>query len=176
MLRKILFLDRDGTLMVDVGYPRDPAMVTLLPGAAEGVATLAAAGFWPVVVSNQSGLGRGLITPTEALAVHARFANLMEQQSGWRLPMYYCPHAPEEGCRCRKPGTGMLNQAMIEHRGEAAIMIGDKPSDVATGRAVGAFTVLLSDQGEADLVQPTWSGLATKILNAMKSHTRRESA
>src|SRR5262249_49479870 len=103
----MLFLDRDGTLMADVGYPKDPADVRLLPRAAEAVREMVSLGFVPAVVSNQSGLARGFITQEQATAVHERFVSLFEAKSGVRLPCYYCPHGPDDGCDCRKPMPGL---------------------------------------------------------------------
>src|SRR5262245_5522721 len=94
--RKLLLLDRDGTLMTDSGSPHDPAAVDLVPGAAAAVKALAGYGFTPVVVSNQSGVGRGLITREQAYAVHRRFIDLFRDATGLTLPAYYCPHAPED--------------------------------------------------------------------------------
>ncbi|MFO0848578.1 MAG: HAD family hydrolase [Gemmataceae bacterium] len=135
----LLFLDRDGTLMTDVGYPNDPAQVRLLPGAAEAVRHLADRGFVPAVVSNQSGLARGLITPDQATAVHDRFVELFREASGLTLPCYYCPHGPDDGCDCRKPAPGLLLRAARElgMLGRPGVMVGDKPSDADAGRAAG---------------------------------------
>jgi len=134
------FLDRDGTLLVDVGYPRDPEQVTWLPGAVESVRQFVAWGFQPVVVSNQSGVGRGWIQATEAAAVHSRFAEMCQAALGEPLPSWYCYHDPEAGCDCRKPAPGLLEQAAL-HFGwpidYQSIMIGDKTSDVLAGFAAG---------------------------------------
>jgi D-glycero-D-manno-heptose 1,7-bisphosphate phosphatase len=142
--RAILFLDRDGTLMEDVGYPNDPAQVRLLPGAAEAIRRLADAGFVPVVVSNQSGLARGLITPEQADAVHRRFVEVFRVSTGLTLPCYYCPHGPDDGCDCRKPAPGLLLRAVneLELAGLPGIMVGDKPSDVKAGQAAGCAGLL----------------------------------
>jgi D-glycero-D-manno-heptose 1,7-bisphosphate phosphatase len=144
--RALLFLDRDGTLMEDVGYPNDPTQVRLIPGAADAVRELASLGFVPVVVSNQSGLARGLITPEQADAVHRRFVELFEAASGVRLPCYYCPHGPDDGCDCRKPLPGLLLRAASDHgmTGMPGVMIGDKPADVETGFRAGYHTVWLA--------------------------------
>jgi D-glycero-D-manno-heptose 1,7-bisphosphate phosphatase len=141
--RNLLLLDRDGTLMTDTGYPSDPATVTLVPGAAAAVRQLADAGFRPVVVSNQSGVGRGKVTGEQAFAVHRRFIDLFRDATGLTLPAYYCYHAPADGCGCRKPLPGLLRRAAVEWAGVPAVMVGDKPSDVAAGAAVGAATVWL---------------------------------
>ena len=93
-----LFLDRDVTLIRDTVYPRDPATVELLPGAAEAVRDLARRGFTVAVVSNQSGVARGFITPAEAAAVDARFVKLFAAASGVTLKCWYCFHGPDDGC------------------------------------------------------------------------------
>lgn len=162
--RAVLFLDRDGTLMEDVGYPSDPAQVRLIPGAAEAVRELAAAGFVPVVVSNQSGLARGLITPEQATAVHERFVTLFEAASGIRLSCYYCPHGPADGCDCRKPLPGLLHRAAAELglTGRPGVMVGDKAADVEAGQAAGyvgiRFTGDWDAVGEEILILQTAGG------------------
>jgi D-glycero-D-manno-heptose 1,7-bisphosphate phosphatase len=143
--RAILFLDRDGTLIEDVGYPNDPAQVRLISGAANAVRELAAAGFVPVVVSNQSGIARGKITPDQARAVHDRFVELFETASGLRLPCYYCPHGPDDGCDCRKPQPGMLRMAATELglTDKPGLLVGDKTSDVDAAHAAGYDAVMM---------------------------------
>jgi D-glycero-D-manno-heptose 1,7-bisphosphate phosphatase len=135
----LLLLDRDGTLMEDVGYPNNPDDVRLIPGAGEAIRHLAEAGFVPAVVSNQSGLARGLITPEQADAVHSRFVALFADVSGITLPAFYCPHGPDEDCDCRKPKTGLLKRAAeaLGMTGAPGVMIGDKRSDVEAGEAMG---------------------------------------
>ena len=93
-----MFFDRDGTLIDDVGYPRDPARVRLVDGAAEALTRLRQAGFRLVVVSNQSGVGRGLVTEDEARSVHERFVSEIERHGVRLADVRYCPHAPEAGC------------------------------------------------------------------------------
>ncbi len=139
-----LFLDRDGTLIVDVGYPRDPARVTLLPGAAAALAALAPHAAL-VIVSNQSGLARGRITPAEAAAVHARVVDLLAAAGVPIAGSFYCPHGPDDGCRCRKPAAGLLlaAAAALDLDLASSIVVGDKPSDVAAGRAAGCAVGLL---------------------------------
>jgi D-glycero-D-manno-heptose 1,7-bisphosphate phosphatase len=144
--RVAVFLDRDGTLIEDAGYPRDPALVRLLPGAAKSLRALAASGLVLVVVSNQSGVGRGLVTSGEAAAVRERFEECL-RAGGVRLhASYYCPHAPWEGCPCRKPSPGMLLRA-AEDLGidlGRSFLVGDKTSDVEAGRRAGCSTIHFS--------------------------------
>lgn len=138
MSRRALFLDRDGTLIVDVGYPSDPAKVELIPGAAEALRALQR-DWLLVVVSNQSGIGRGMITPEQANAVHDRFVAAFAAQGVAFAGYYYCPHAPDTRCACRKPSPGLLLAAAEELALDlgASAIIGDKASDIECGRAAG---------------------------------------
>ena len=135
---RALFLDRDGTLVVDVGYPREPARVEPLPGAIEALRELQHR-FALVIVSNQSGLGRGLITDAEARAVHDRVIDVFARAGVGFAGAYYCPHAPDAGCPCRKPAPGLLLDAARELDLDLArsVMLGDKVSDILAGRTAG---------------------------------------
>ena len=137
-MRRAVFLDRDGTLIVDVGYPRDPDAVVLMPGAADALRSLPS-DVALVIVSNQSGIARGLITPTQAAAVQARVEADFAAAGVRFAGAYQCPHGPDDGCACRKPAPGMLLQAARELDLElpASIVVGDKPSDVEAGRNAG---------------------------------------
>jgi rfaE bifunctional protein nucleotidyltransferase chain/domain len=144
-LRPAVFLDRDGTLIVDVGYPREPEQVRLIPGCARALAALKELGFALVVVSNQSGVGRGLVSADEAERVHRRFTEVLAEQGVVVDGVYYCPHAPEDGCACRKPSPELLLRAAAELELclPRSFMIGDKPSDTEAGREAGCRTILL---------------------------------
>jgi D-glycero-D-manno-heptose 1,7-bisphosphate phosphatase len=143
-LRPAVFLDRDGTLVEDVGYPRDPEAVRLLDGAPEALAALRRAGYALVVVSNQSGIGRGLVSREEADAVHDRFVLELRGRGVELDDVRYCPHAPEDGCTCRKPAAGLLLDSARELGLDLSrsFMVGDKRADVEAGRAAGCRTVL----------------------------------
>lgn len=154
---RAVFLDRDGTVIYDTGYPHDPDQVALLPGAAEALAELAGNGFKAVVVSNQSGIGRGFVSEAQATAVHERFLSLLESL-GVRIDgSYYCPHSPDDGCRCRKPSPELLLRAAedLDLDLGRSIMVGDKPSDVEAGRRAGCATILFTGD---------WSEVAATIL------------
>lgn len=175
-----LLLDRDGTLMVDVGYPSDPRQVRLIPGAASAVRDLVRRGYKPAVVSNQSGLARGRITPKQAAAVHTRFVDLFRLASGVTLPCYYCPHGPDDGCDCRKPRHGLLVQAVssLGLDGRPAVMVGDKPSDTVAGQAFGAATVWLSfgrdyppGEPSPDFVERDWDSCAATLRHFLSART-----
>ncbi|GBD10426.1 D-glycero-beta-D-manno-heptose-1,7-bisphosphate 7-phosphatase [bacterium HR23] len=145
-MRRAVFLDRDGTLIEEVAYLRDPARVRLLPGTGEALAHLRRKGFALVLVSNQSGIGRGLVRPEELTQVHRRLEECL-LAFGVRLDgAFYCPHAPWEGCECRKPRPGLLLQAMHQMGviAEGSFLVGNTDADIAAGKAVGCTTVLLT--------------------------------
>jgi histidinol-phosphate phosphatase family protein len=137
-VKPALFLDRDGTLIVDTGYPRDPELVEVLPGAIEALRELQR-DYVLVIISSQSGIARGLITETQARAVHERVIELFAQGGVTFAGAYYCKHLPDAGCPCRKPAPGLLHDAAREHDLDLAssIMVGDKESDVEAGKAAG---------------------------------------
>ncbi len=154
--QRAVFLDRDGTIIIDRGYPRDPALVELLPGAANGLTILRERGLLLVVVSNQSGLARGIVTPAEAEAVHRRFLACLAEQGLSIDGVYYCPHGPDEGCACRKPATGLLLRAAAELQIDLrrSFMTGDKSSDVEAGVRAGCTSILFNNWAQllADLL------------------------
>jgi len=174
MKHKAIFLDRDGTLIVDAGYPNDPEQVQLIPGAAEALLTFVNAGYLLVVISNQSGIGRGKIKPDEAQRVHQRFVELFERQGIHFSGVYYCPHAPEENCNCRKPATGLIEQAVMELDIDVkhSWMIGDKLSDVQTGLNTGMKSILFRNHPsnkekeiQPDFQSDEWQPIVDYILN-----------
>ncbi len=175
--RRALLLDRDGTLIVDVGYPRDPAFVEPLPGAIEALRELQSS-FALVIISNQSGIGRGKITEAEARAVHDRVIAVFAAGGVTFAGAYYCPHAPDADCACRKPRTQLVLDAARELGLDLAssIMIGDKASDVACGLAAGCRAVRFGpDVDGADGTQrcEDWAELASWLARlAAISHDR----
>jgi D-glycero-D-manno-heptose 1,7-bisphosphate phosphatase len=170
--RPAVFLDRDGTVIEDVVYLDDPAGVRLLDGAADGLAALRRAGFALVVVSNQSGIGRGLISPERADAVHRGFMDELRRAGVEPDDVRYCPHAPDAACECRKPSPRLLLDSARELGLDLAgsFMVGDKPSDAETGRNAGCRTILLgaSNGGEADHVADSWADVVAFVLGAEK--------
>jgi D-glycero-D-manno-heptose 1,7-bisphosphate phosphatase len=154
--RAALFLDRDGTVIEDTGYLSDPDQVRLLPGAVEGLSRLGRAGFALVLVSNQSGIGRGSITAIEAAAVHHRLLQDLDA-GGVRFDgAYYCPHAPEAGCGCRKPSAALVLKAAGDLNIElaASFLAGDKITDLEAARRAGCRPVAF---GSGYAVRPAWS-------------------
>src|SRR5712691_3436781 len=141
----VVYLDRDGTLNFDPGYLNQPEQLRLLPGVGPAVARLNRAGFKTVVLSNQSGVARGLITQDQLEAIHQRLRELLAEDGAWLDGIFICPHHPDEGCICRKPAPGLVHLALQElgvFPGNA-IVIGDKATDVELARNVGALAVFV---------------------------------
>jgi histidinol-phosphate phosphatase family protein len=146
MTRPPVFLDRDGTIIVERHYLSDPALVELEAGAAQGLKLLQDLGHPLVVVSNQSGIGRGKFTLDDAHAVNARVAELLAEHGVTIAGWYMCPHAPGTDCTCRKPLTGMAEQARadLSLSWEGCHVIGDKRIDVELGQALGGTGLLVT--------------------------------
>lgn len=145
MADKYVLLDRDGTIIYDKHYLSDPDGVELLPGAVEGLRRMVEMGFKLVVLTNQSGVGRGYYTHEDVVACNERMKDLLAAQGVEIESVYYCPHAPEDECRCRKPAPGLMEQAVQEHgfTPKDAFMVGDKQADMGVGRNTGATTILV---------------------------------
>ncbi len=148
------FLDRDGTIIRDTVYIRDPDDVELLPDAAEAIKRLNARSIVVVVVTNQSGLGRGRLSPEEYEAVRARIDVLLAEHGARIDATYMCPHHPDApgGCDCRKPGLGMYRQAIADYGLDAtrSLFVGDRWRDVAPSVSLGGFGTLLDTPSTPD--------------------------
>lgn len=152
MAGSYVLLDRDGTIIFDRHYLHDPAGVELLPGAAKGLRRMRELGWGLAVLTNQSGVGRGYYDEASVHACNARMAELLMAQ-GVRLDgIFFCPHEPEAACGCRKPASGLMEQAArsLGFDPRASVMIGDKDVDMLLGRAVGATTILVRTGKGAD--------------------------
>lgn len=138
-----VFLDRDGTLMEEVHYCNDPARVRVFPGAGEALARLRLAGFRNVVITNQSGIGRGIITPGQYAAVHDELLRQLGAENVYAT--YFCPDLPGGDSPRRKPRPGMVLEAAAEHGLDLARswFVGDKPADIQCGRNAGTRTILV---------------------------------
>jgi D-glycero-D-manno-heptose 1,7-bisphosphate phosphatase len=159
MRRRALFLDKDGTLIEDVPYNVDPARILLAKGAAEGLPLLHAAGFLLIVVSNQSGVARGLFAEEALEAVVDRLRHLLDDLGVPLDGFYYCPHHPSGTvpryavpCSCRKPEPGLVRRAAREHRVDLgrSWFVGDILDDVEAGHRAGCRTVLIDNGNETE--------------------------
>jgi len=165
----VLF-DRDGTLVVDVPYCADPELVTPVPTARAALSLLRAAGIPVGVVSNQSGIARGLLNRDQVDAVNRRVDDLLGPFNAWQV----CPHGPDDGCACRKPAPGMVLAAAQQlgvAPGDVAV-IGDIGADVGAARAAGARSVLVPTEvtlpeevAAAPVVRPDLLAAVKYLLN-----------
>jgi D-glycero-D-manno-heptose 1,7-bisphosphate phosphatase len=150
--RPAVFIDRDGTLTEEVGYVNHPSRLRLLPRSAEAIRRLNAAGVAAVVVTNQAGIARGYFDEDVLHAVNGALTAALRREGARLDGLYVCTHHPTEGeppfraaCDCRKPRPGLLRRAADDLGLDLArsTMVGDKPSDLVPGRAVGAAAVLV---------------------------------
>ena len=142
-VRRAVFFDRDGTLMEDAHYCGDPALVRVFPGVPEALHRLKEAGFGVFIITNQSGIGRGLITEVQYRTVQEEFLRQAGRDS--IDATYYCPDAHGLPSACRKPEPGMVFAAAAEHHIDlaASFFVGDKCADLECGRRAGTRTVLV---------------------------------
>lgn len=158
-----VFLDKDGTLVDDVPYNVDPALIRLTRGAGEGLRMLRDAGFRLFVVSNQSGVARGYFAEEALGPVEARVRELLRSEGVEIEAFRWCPHHPNgavdryrTACDCRKPRPGMITSLAAEHGIDLARswMVGDTPADVQAGRLAGCRTILVGGRADADSALP----------------------
>lgn len=145
MSRPAIFLDRDGTIIEDTDYPRDPNLVKFVPGALEGLRAFQAKGYLLFVISNQSGVGRGIIRDEEFKAVHARVCELLQSEAIEIQEFAYCFHRPEDKCQCRKPETRLAEEMIkaFQLEPKRSLMIGDRESDLLLGDRLGVRSYLV---------------------------------
>lgn len=144
---RAVFLDRDGTIIEDTGYPADPAAVRLLPGAAAAIARLNRAGLPAIVVTNQSGIARGLLDEADYETVARRLDALLDGEGARLDAHYHCPHHPDftGPCECRKPGPLLYRRAAADHALDLARCwwVGDRARDVLAAERFGGRGVLV---------------------------------
>ncbi|MBI1898583.1 MAG: HAD family hydrolase [Acidobacteria bacterium] len=143
--KSFVLLDRDGTVVVEKNYLTSIDQLVLLPNAVKGLQALARAGCGLVIVTNQSAIGRGLISRMELDRVHAELRDMLRTEGIPIAGIYYCPHLPAEQCACRKPRAGLAEEAATELGFDLrnSFVVGDKPCDIDLGRNCGAKTVLV---------------------------------
>jgi D-glycero-D-manno-heptose 1,7-bisphosphate phosphatase len=160
--RRAVFLDKDGTLVDNVPYSADVDRIALSRGAAEALHELHHDGFWMIVVSNQSGVARGLFHEGALAAVERRLRSLLEAAGVPLLDFVYCPHHPQgtvaryaRECGCRKPRPGLIAGAAAKHGVDLtrSWMIGDILDDVEAGRRAGCRTALVDTGNETEWVR-----------------------
>lgn len=144
-MNRAVFLDRDGVICYDVHYMSSPEQFRLMPGVAEGIREINKMGYLVIVVTNQSGLKRGIIDSMALEEIHKKMVSELKEKGARIDDIFVCPCLPEEDCECRKPRPGMLLQAAIKHGIDlsSSFMIGDQQIDADAGRAAGCKTILI---------------------------------
>ena len=163
--RRVALIDRDGTIIVDKVYLRDPDGIEFAPGAIEGLRLLRDAGFELVLVTNQSGIARGFFDVARLEQIHDRLRSMLAAD-GLRLKaIYICPHGPDDGCDCRKPAPGMVKSAMrdLGFGPDQAVFIGDSDADMGAAAAAGVAGLRVANGGG----KPA-SGAAADFLEAAR--------
>lgn len=182
-------MDRDGTIIRDANYVRDPDDVVLLPGAAEAVRLLNDHGVATIIVTNQSGIARGYLDADDYERVRGRVIELLAAEGARIDATYMCPHLPEitGECDCRKPGLGMYRQAIADHGidGAHSLFVGDRWRDVAPASAFGGLAILLDVDStpSADREKTVGAGIPTahslaeavqRFVDALPPHDGRQ--
>jgi D-glycero-D-manno-heptose 1,7-bisphosphate phosphatase len=142
----LIILDRDGVINYDAAdYIKTPAEWVPIPGSLEAIAKLHNAGYRLAVATNQSGVGRGLLSRDMLAQIHARMLAAVRKHGGDIQGIYFCPHKPEDGCDCRKPAPGLLREIAIQFKVnlEGVYVVGDAERDILAARRVGALPVLV---------------------------------
>lgn len=160
----ILFLDRDGVINADSpDFIKSVDEWQPLPGSLEAIARLNRAGFEIVVITNQSGIARGLFDESALGEIHTEMSRCVELAGGRLAGIYYCPHAPEDGCACRKPMPGLIEQAcaQLEVQAQGVPFIGDRLSDLVAARRAGCTPILVRSGLETptDLEAGEWENV-----------------
>lgn len=164
-MNKAVFLDRDGTLNPDPGYISDPDTFNLFPGVGEALARLQHAGFLLILITNQSGIARGLITNEQLAAIHEKMQTQLNAAGARIDAIYHCPHHPDyppvdgvSDCNCRKPRPGLIERALRDHKIDPAssYMVGDRSSDIKIALATAVKPIFI---GPAPL--PNYAEVAT---------------
>jgi D-glycero-D-manno-heptose 1,7-bisphosphate phosphatase len=148
-LRRAVFVDRDGTLDPDLHYLREADRLEVFRGVGAALRLVHLHGQLVVCVTNQSGVERGFYTDDDVERIHARLNEFLKSEETRVDAFYYCPHGPERGCDCRKPGTGLFERASRELGIDlgASAMVGDRATDVEPGRRLGMLTALVRSRG-----------------------------
>lgn len=177
-VERALFVDRDGTLNPDLHYLKEPERLELFRGVGGALSLARDHGYVIVCVTNQSGIERGLYTPNDVDRIHARLNELLRAHRAHIDAFYYCPHLPEHGCACRKPGTLLFEEARRDWNidfGSSAV-VGDRGIDVEAGRKLGLLTAFVprpvvaepaasgNDDAGADIVASTFANAVMRVL------------
>ncbi len=158
MTNRAVFLDRDGTMARDVSYCSRPEDFELFPSTARAVKRFRELGFKVIVVTNQSGVGRGYFSEETLAEIHDKMKKSLAEEGAFVDGIYYCPHHPDDNCNCRKPRLGMIVRAAQDHDIDLgqSFVVGDLTFDIGLGKAAGTQTILVggSPSDEAIALEP----------------------
>lgn len=168
-----VFLDRDGTINEDTGYIDSPERLVFIDGAASAIKKLNSKGFKVIVITNQSGIGRGYFSKEAADAVNKKLEDVLEKQSAHLDGIYYCPHHPDDNCECRKPKIGLLEKARkdLDIDFKKSYVVGDKISDVELAHNIGGKGILVltgSGKEHKGLIKSKPSYIAHNLKDAVE--------
>ncbi|MDR1954683.1 MAG: HAD-IIIA family hydrolase [Candidatus Methanoplasma sp.] len=146
--QKAVLIDRDDTIVEDVPYCNDPGKLRMLPGVPKAISKLKDAGYLVIMVTNQSGIARGILDEDTLESIHDRLMEEIEAGGGKIDDIFFCPHHPDQHCDCRKPEIGMGVAAILKHNinPKTSYMIGDKDKDIEFGKRLGMRTYLVTDR------------------------------
>lgn len=175
---RVIFLDRDGVINQDSpDYIKHWREFFFIPGSISAICKLTRAGFDIIIITNQSGIGRRLIKPSDLTEIHANLIQRVAKEGGRIKDILFCPHHPEENCRCRKPLPGMLYTAKQKYAVDlsSAIMVGDSAKDIECGQNAGVSKTILVETGNPQAAMKTLSEqniqpdhIAADLLHAAK--------
>ena len=162
---RVALIDRDGTIIVDKVYLRDPDGIEFTPGAIEGLRLLCDAGFALVLITNQSGIARGYFDAARLQQIHDRLQSMLAAEGLTLKAIYVCPHGPDDGCDCRKPAPGMVKSAMrdLGFGPDQAVLIGDSDADMGAAAAAGVSGIRVGSAGK-----PREIAIACNFLDAAR--------
>ncbi len=181
---RAVFVDRDGTLNVNIDYLSDPAGYQLYPGVAQGLRLLREGGFLIVVITNQSGVARGYFPESLVEEVHRKMVELLQREGAYLDCSYYCPHQPHEGdppyrqrCHCRKPATGLVEEAVrkldLDLRG--SYVVGDRGMEMEFAQAIGVEGILVLTgygKGEWEFLRGRWKATPAYVAEDLYDAAR----
>ena len=168
-MNKAIFIDKDGTLIHDLPFNVNPALIELEPYALESLGILQQQGYYIVVVSNQPGVARGLFKEEALKKVEKKIRHILSANNISLTGFYYCPHSEDAGCRCRKPKPGLLFKAASDLQIDLSKswMIGDILNDVEAGKRSGCKTILIDNGNETE-----WQYSSLRFPNYMANHMK----
>jgi len=177
LLRRAVFLDRDGTISEEMGYVNHVDRLQIFPYAAEAIRQLNQAEIPVIVVTNQSGIARNIFPESLVHEVHKKMVSDLAAAGAWIDAIYFCPHKSEDVCECRKPHPGMLERAAREHSLDLAAswVVGDRYADLEMAHAAGARGALVMTgygRGEYELHRSTWPRHPDLVSENLKDAVR----